>query len=815
MNAKFRLLVVAALLCAGVVPLARAQNTHQIRDSQIVLAQQPAALAGSASPLIPPAVSTIKPEGMRRGTTQVFTIEGRNLAQIRDVLFDVSGFHARVISLANVKEKARTIRINVDLGAEVPQGKKQEAKVEVTAPASAMPGIHWLRVQTPLGTSNLLAFDVGGLPEIKTVDRGRQAQVVSLPATLVGAITRPGQVHTYEFTGRAGEDIVFRVVASQLGSSLRSVLTLRNAAGRELAQAGKFSAEPDAVLTSRIPASGRYTVSIADQEQKSGADHFYRLYAGDLPYIASVFPLGVEAGRASEVHVSGVNLDGVHEVTVHPPTRADGWTTIPVRITNRRGEISNTMKLVVVDGPTIIEREPNDDPAEAQSVSVPAVINGHIEQAGNAPDQDYFRFTARKGQRLTIAVAARRLGSPLDSVIEVLDSQGRPISRALVRCLNETSLTLSDRDSRSRGYRLLSRTGFHENDYLMVGEELDQIQYIPDQPDADILLKGFGGLRTALLGTSPEAHYTTEPVYRAEILPPGSKFFPNGLPVFHIDYRNDDGGPGFGADSRLDFVAPAGGQYILHIKDVRGLQGPDFDYQLSIRDEAPDFTLTASTENPNVPRGGRLPVTVTADRMQGYQGPIEVRLVGLPAGISARPAIIPAGQEAVTLILHGSEHAPAWLPAKPFRIEGTGLDRGRKIVRFADPATPLHVAALMPPPDILVAAVPKQIVLRPGQTMNVTIHVTRENGFKGRVPCQVENLPPGVRVVNVGLNGVLVHAGETSHSFTLKAENWARPGHQPIYVVGTVESNSSTQHASLPIELNIAGKQEVASAGAP
>ena len=54
-------------------------------------------------------------------------------------------------------------------------------------------------------------------------------------------------------------------------------------------------------------------------------------------------------------------------------------------------------------------------------------------------------------------------------------------------------------------------------------------------------------------------------------LPPGAVFPPNGLPVFHLTWRNDDGGPGYGPDSRLNFVAPQDGDYILHLKDVRGL----------------------------------------------------------------------------------------------------------------------------------------------------------------------------------------------------------------------------------------------------
>ena len=43
-----------------------------------------------------------------------------------------------------------------------------------------------------------------------------------------------------------------------------------------------------------------------------------------------------------------------------------------------------------------------------------------------------------------------------------------------------------------------------------------------------------------------------------------------------------------------------------------------FAYRLTIREERPDFTLTASPANPNVPRGGSVAVQVTALRLDGF-----------------------------------------------------------------------------------------------------------------------------------------------------------------------------------------------------
>jgi len=58
---------------------------------------------------------------------------------------------------------------------------------------------------------------------------------------------------------------------------------------------------------------------------------------------------------------------------------------------------------------------------------------------------------------------------------------------------------------------------------------------------------------------------------------------------------------------------------------------------------------------------------------------------------------------------------------------------------------------------------------------------------------QVLNLPPRVRVLDVGLNGVLVTEDESRRSFTLEALPSAEPVEQIIYVAATVETRSPQQ----------------------
>jgi hypothetical protein len=722
----------------------------------------------------------------------------------------------KTVEVTDLSEPATTLSPAANADEAKPLGTLQQAKLELAIAANVEPGVHEFRLQTRWGTSNLGALYVGRLPVIpenEPNDSPSEAQTVTLPATLTGAIGQPGDVDCYAFTGHAGQELVFQVVASSLGSELRSVLMLRDSTGRELARAGDFARSPDPVLTFKLPADGKYMISISDLREAGTSSHFYLLNAGALPYVSVVFPLGVQAGQSTEVTVKGANLGDLHKVAVRAPQYAEGWQTLPLRVKTADGESLNRVVLAVSSEPELAETEPNDSPTQAQPIPIPVAINGHIDNArkDGPADEDYFRFRARKGQRLTIEVAAARLGSALDSVIEVLDARGHDISRATLRSVAENSLAQSDRDSYSPSFEMASLTSLRGHDYWMIGDELVQIARVSDDFDVPVVFRDYRGERLALLGTSPRAHAVNTPMYKVQILDPGQELPPNGLPVFHLTYRNDDGGPGYGEDSRLDFLAPEDGDYLLHLKDARGFQREDFAYCLTIREARPDFTLTAEPANPSVPQGGRVPVVVTANRTLGYEGPIAIEAKGLPKGLAAVEATIPAGQDSTVVILSAGPGVEAAQLAKLFQIEGRANAAGRQLIRVAETKQALQVVSIVPSPELLIAGEPQQIILEPGKDAIVTLHVDRKAGFRGPVACYVLNLPPGVRVI-VGTVGVVVFPKETSRTVTLRAEEFVRPLEQPVYVVGTVGSNPPTKYASPPLVLSVRAKQR-ASAG--
>ncbi|MDP9323306.1 MAG: hypothetical protein M3P13_06695, partial [Acidobacteriota bacterium] len=447
-----------------------------------------------------------------------------------------------------------------------------------------------------------------------------------------------------------------------------------------------------------------------------------------------------------------------------------------------------------------------------------------------------------KGQKLVLDVTAQQLGSPLDSIIEVLNADGRIVPRAAIRCVARTEISLNDPDSGRRSMRLATWNELGVNDYLLVGDELLQIASMPTHPDDDVQLMSYRGGRLTLLDTSARNHSVGEAVYKVEIHPPGTRFEPNGMPVFQVDYVNDDGGPRFGGrDSRLHFEAPADGDYFVRLRDVRGLDGERYGYRLTLREPAPDFEVTFDPKSFNIPRGGRVSLTVTADRKDGFDDAIDVELHDLPAGVTATAGRIPAGAATTVLMLAAADEAtfnrekatlPSIYPAArggnggpspsaiydvpgvvTLKLVGRATIKGRPVSHEAETTELISVIALTPGPDLVVTTDATRIDLAPGKEVTLTVRVERRNGFTGRVPVSVMNLPHGVRVDDVGLNGVMITEQETTRVMHIVAEPWVQAQTQPLLIVGRVEVNSPLRNesAALPVELVVKSATTAAS----
>ncbi len=328
--------------------------------------------------------------------------------------------------------------------------------VEITLAANAEPGRRELRVETPRGVSNPLAFYVGRLPEFLEKEaeptfepqeflEGRIRQPprtetpITLPAVVNGQIIprepymvyysperfTPGAADRFRFEARKGRQLVIAASARELIPYLadavpgwfQATLALYDARGNELAYDDDYRFHPDPVLFFQVPEDGQYVVEIKDAIYRGRPDFVYRMTLGELPFMTGMFPLGGPAGAATTVKLSGWNLP-TDALTIDAKDMTPGIHPLSVR----KGEmISNTLPFSVDTLPEDLEKEPNDATQTAQAVTLPVIVNGRIDRPD---DWDVFRFAGRAGQEIVAEVDARRLESPLDSILELFDAAG-------------------------------------------------------------------------------------------------------------------------------------------------------------------------------------------------------------------------------------------------------------------------------------------------------------------------------------------------------------------------------------------------------
>lgn len=108
--------------------------------------------------------------------------------------------------------------------------------------------------------------------------------------------------------------------------------------------------------------------------------------------------------------------------------------------------------------------------------------------------------------------------------------------------------------------------------------------------------------------------------------------------------RNDDVTlPGAVLDeASLTFNGGKEGVYRLVVREMTRTGGPQYSYRVTVLPQRPQFTLSSDVASAAVPQGSyqRLPVTVVRTN---YAGPIELELVGAPAGVKLEPTTIPEG----------------------------------------------------------------------------------------------------------------------------------------------------------------------------
>jgi WD40 repeat protein len=471
----------------------------------------------------------------------------------------------------------------------------------------------------------------------------------------------------------------------------------------------------------------------------------------------------------------------------------------------------------------LAEREPNNTPAEATAIDLPAELSGTIagkDKSSGAADVDLYHFSARAGEPWVIEVNAARAKSKLDSFVEVLDAQGNKVPRVLLQAVRNSYFTFRGKDdSTADDFRVFNWEEMRLNEYLYSSGEVVKLWLYPRGPDSGFVVYPGEGKRWGYFDTTPLAHALGEPCYVVEPHPPGTELIPNGLPVFPLYFDNDDDARrALGKDSRLTFTAPADGVYLVKVKDVRGLAGADFKYTLTIRPSRPDFEVRL--EGPKtlaVGPGSAREFTVQARRIDGYEGPIRVDIEGLPPGFAATtPVVIEAGQVEALGVVSAARDAAQPTPeqASASKLTASATIAGHKV---SHPAGTLGALKLGEKPKLQVriepttdgprptggaAGEPLEFAIHPGQTITLRVKVER-SGFAGQVPFGKEgagrNLPFGVYVDNLGLNGLLVLEDQDERTFFITADESATSQTRAFHLTTTAAGG----HSSPPVLLHV------------
>ena len=461
----------------------------------------------------PAYIGFVFPAGGRQGTVFRCTLGGQALDGVNGVIFTGSGVTGRVIEYNRHmnSQEVQLLREQLDEIRAMPKARRDAqvtnlasrlemligdyvqqpqcasianlVTVEVAIERGTPPGPREIRLVTPRGVSNPLAFHVGALPEVtseplptspkqilgkeaqslrSTSDRKRGAagkrrerrgmmeqdeemvqmvagmagpgaltdvddrEVRIMPPCTVNGQIASGSVDRYRFDGRSGQRLVVTVQARALVPYLadavpgwfQPMLVLCDAQGREKAYNDDYRFHPDPVLYCELSANGEYVLAIHDAIFRGREDFVYRMTIGELPFVTSVFPLGGQAGVDAVIEVKGFHLAETR-LTPDLRTRLRGLHRLTV------AGSADAFQSLVLDSRCPTEGHEQQLRLNGATGDPPIVMNGTIGMPG---DLDVFTFRGRAGQEVVAEVRARRLGSPLDAWLKIMDDQGRTLA---------------------------------------------------------------------------------------------------------------------------------------------------------------------------------------------------------------------------------------------------------------------------------------------------------------------------------------------------------------------------------------------------
>jgi hypothetical protein len=404
-------------------------------------------LAGSARAELPLIrLDRVFPLGGQAGSEVQMEIGGRDMEDVKVLHFD----HPRL--------KATLLKPN---------------QFRVSIAPSVPSGTYEVRAVGKYGISAAQIFAVGrGLTEVRETepnDSPEKAQKVPLNCAVNGHSDSNGD-DFFRFSAKQGQRLTIDCQAFRLNTTLRAILTLSGADGKDLLQSRPYYTRTDPFLDFTAPADGEYVVRLHDMTFLGGLP--YRLVISDHPQIENAFPNAVVPGEKTGLTFLGRNLPGgkpssrwriqgvpleesVTAVTIPQESVSGGFAFVnhlPSPSLNTRGvqfwpdavkNALNPVTLFPADAPVTTDHEPNDSAETAQPIRLPTVIAGRFDKPGDA---DWFTFEAKAGDTYAVDLLCERLDLPGDPFVIFFDAKGNELTSFDDHGINFNSLAQFNRD---------------------------------------------------------------------------------------------------------------------------------------------------------------------------------------------------------------------------------------------------------------------------------------------------------------------------------------------------------------------------------
>ena len=140
------------------------------------------------------------------------------------------------------------------------------------------------------------------------------------------------------------------------------------------------------------------------------------------PFARNTYPLGVERGITTPVHLVGW---GFGKQQSFQATMVNTAITAETAWVGAKG-LSAPVPVVLGHLPGYRETEPNDSTDTALILAWPSAVHGRIS---SPDDEDRFGIVAAKGDRLRLRLRASEFNSALDPVLHIEDAAGKQLAR--------------------------------------------------------------------------------------------------------------------------------------------------------------------------------------------------------------------------------------------------------------------------------------------------------------------------------------------------------------------------------------------------